>query len=436
MTDTLEGKGRVRNIVTGVVGGILGKGASLFAPYLVMPAMLNYLGDANFGIWMTAVSITSMAMFADFGIGNGLLSKVSRAFGAKNYEDLRGYIGSAYVVLSVVSFALLLIIVGYISLGDVFRDGEWAGAGYSPEIIAIVAFAFVVAMPASLIQRIMYGCQLAWLSNVWQFIGSIVSVGFCYLSIGVELAPWMVVASYSFSSIFVMLLSTVWYFVKNSNMRPRLRDFSKKYAKSLFEVGMRFFFLSIVTSVALNVDNVIIAKRFGFAVVAQYSIPLKLASLLGLLVNVIFLPLWSAYSEALAKGDYKWVAVITRRMSLYGGGGVAIAALVLTFFSKEILMMWVGREFPEQTELVALGSLIFIFMAFTSPYNMILNSAEKTRIQIYLWVLFLFFSLLAKWLLSLYISSLLIFPMINAGFYLLFVTLVVVRCVNIDFLNK
>jgi O-antigen/teichoic acid export membrane protein len=63
MTQNTKAIARDRNLLGGIVTGLGGRGIGLLAPFLVMPAMLEHLGEANFGIWMTVVSITSMAMF-------------------------------------------------------------------------------------------------------------------------------------------------------------------------------------------------------------------------------------------------------------------------------------------------------------------------------------------------------------------------------------
>ena len=56
---------RTNLLFRSVVGSVGGRVAVLIAPFLVMPAMLDYLGVGDFGIWMTAIAVTGFIQFAD-----------------------------------------------------------------------------------------------------------------------------------------------------------------------------------------------------------------------------------------------------------------------------------------------------------------------------------------------------------------------------------
>jgi O-antigen/teichoic acid export membrane protein len=76
---------------------------------IIFPSALLYLGDAKFGFWMTILSLTSMSLFVDLGIGNGLMTKLSECHGKDDSKTAQTYISTAYVALSFVAGALLLI---------------------------------------------------------------------------------------------------------------------------------------------------------------------------------------------------------------------------------------------------------------------------------------------------------------------------------------
>src|SRR5690606_11298985 len=97
---------RTKLLFRSVIGSVGGRIAVLIAPFFVMPAMLGYLGEHNFGIWMTAIAITGFIQFADLGIGSGLLTRLSAAHSRSDTVAFRSYVASSFAVLGAVALLL------------------------------------------------------------------------------------------------------------------------------------------------------------------------------------------------------------------------------------------------------------------------------------------------------------------------------------------
>lgn len=417
---TLENaaKARNRSVRVGILAGVFGRIIGLLAPFLIMPAMLEHLGKVKFGIWMTAVSVTSMALFMDFGIGNGLLTKLSKAFGENDTCSMRRLISTGYGALVLMALFVSIVSVVFILFGN---DKGWAlqtategGSG----IILITGASFLLGIPVSVIQRIMLAHQMTVSSNVWQIFGSIIGVVSCYGVVNAQLSAEAAITAYSISPIVAWILATVVFFKKHKNIRPSIQDFSFVNAKDLMALGSNFFFLSIITSISLNSDNLIIATVLGADAVTEYVIPAKLASVLGLLVTTLFLPLWAANGDAIARKDYEWVRQTSRRMTIVGGLAVGCVGFFLALFSDQIIALWMGRYFSNGMVVVAGLAVMYIFFAVASPHNMILNGVGEVGVQIKAWGLYLFISIGLKFfcLITFYRSDFL--PYIGAVSYL------------------
>lgn len=399
MTQNTKAAARDRNLLGGIVTGLGGRGVGLVAPFLVMPAMLEHLGEANFGIWMTVVSITSMAMFMDFGIGNGLLTKLSKAYGNDDWPGMRRLIATGYAALSMIALtAAALLVVGWGWLANLGQENVLQMTdAVALQIATVTGIAFLIGIPISVIQRVMLSCQQNVQSNAWQMAGSFVSVAACYGVIYSDLSSAAAVAAYAMSPILVMLVATAYFFSRKPELLPRREDLTLSHAKELMALGSYFFILSIITSIALNSDNVIIALVLGPEAVTAYTIPAKLASILGLLVTTLFLPLWAANGDAIARKDYAWIERTSKRMSLIGGVLVGGLGLFMALFSEKIVSFWMGRSFGNETEIVVGFALMYTLFAIASPTQMILNAAGLLNTQIKAWVVFLVVSALAKY---------------------------------------
>lgn len=396
-------RGRNRRLLSGIATGLLGRSFAMVAPLLVMPAMLFYLGEKQFGLWMTVVSLTSMALFMDLGLGNGLLTRLADCHGKEDTSKAREYVSSAYAVLGGVAAVLLLLtlLVGNVGLLAYWLPTSSIESGGDESQLVMVCFAaFALGIPASLIQRIQYAYQSAWQSNAWQTVGAAVSVLLTLWAIDTRLSGWIVVACYAMTPVSILGISSIIFFSNQKpELAPRPKFVTKESAADLISLGTRFLALAVLTSIALNLDNVIIANQLGLTAVTDYAVPAKLAALLGMLITVIFLPLWPANGEALARKDYAWVKATARRMSLGGGIVVGVAACSLVVFSEPIMQFWMGRTFVNQQVLIAWLVIPSVLMAISSPFLMIMNSAGVIKEQVYGWGLYLFASAVAKYVL-------------------------------------
>lgn len=411
---------RNRRIVTGILGGALGRSISLLAPFIVMPIILHTLGAYLFGVWMTVLSFTTMALFMDFGIGNGLLTKLSYANGLNNNSEMRAYIISAYISLTVIAFILVSILL----LLFVLTNFQFFSLDLKNQEALYIVFAsaiiFVLGIPISVIQRIMYAKQQILKFNLWQISGAFFSLFFCYIAVLLKLSSWLIILAYSAPPLIILIIATVVFFNDNKEISPDLSSFSKEKSLDLLKIGSKFLVLSILTSIALNIDNVLISFKLGSEAVTDFVVPAKIASLLSVIVTTLFLPLWAANGEAIAKKDYDWVLKTTKKMVFLGALVVFLCSVPLILFNKEIINLWMGHEFKNQQEILIFLCLLSLGMAITSPLQMLLNSLGRIQVQIKIWVFFLFISIALK-LIFLDGSALWVVALISSGTYFVIV---------------
>lgn len=404
---------RANLLARSIIGSVGGRAAVLIAPFLVMPAMLNYLGVHDFGIWMTAIAITGFIQFADLGIGAGLLTRLPAAYAREDIGAFRSYVASSFAALGIVAFILSLI-----GLTLLVFMSSWL-----PPIYSVTLITFSLSIPGSIIYRILYATNRIVLANVWQVCGAFISIGVAFAAIHMAWSAVAVVFAYAMVPPLTMITCTGWTMWREVDIRPKATDIEMAATLDLMGLGWKFFFLAILTAAAMNVDNIIIALRLGEAAVTAYAVPARIGALLLMIVWTIATPLWTIYSNALSTGEGAWVWRNALLVAALGLVGVAAAGAILTIGIDLIMNLWMARSFPNQHKIVAGIAAFSAVLALTAPFNMILNAAGQVKQQIAAWAIFVPIAVGVKWALLPSLGTWTL-PLIDAVAYVLLISTV------------
>lgn len=390
---------REKRIAMSAVVAALAKVINTAIPLITIKITLSYLGSELYGLWATITSFFALFAFADLGLGNGLQTELSRATGKSDIELCRRLISSAYAVLLAVSGVLIVAFIG------VFPIIDWSQVmgSRTPEAVSMTG-GFVLAIflskllsiPTSLVQRVQNSLQEGYIASLWSCLSSILSliiiVAFWKLNLGQMQMMWAA----SFVAVFVYILNTVSFFVlRQKALHPSIRLVNRATSQKLLTTGILFFFLSVLTSVSLSLDNYVVAKTVGISETAAYSISYKIASFIGIISVMLSTPLWAANGEALERGDYIWVKKQTARMTKLSFGMSALASVALIVIANSVLK-WMGRNLSVSYPILIGMCLTQICIATTNPAFMVLNASRKIKIQMVMYGLFAVISLPLK----------------------------------------
>lgn len=395
-----SGLGRTRRLMIGIGSAVVSRGVGALAPLLLVPITFGYLGTQVYGLWMAVVSLTSMAVWADLGLGNGLMTRLSHALAVGDKALSRRLIGSAYAMLTAFAagaFILLWLVVDRIPWQTVLNMNDTSGASVAPQIALVALGAFIVNIPLSLIQRIQYAHQEVARSNIWLALGNLASVALAFMAVAAGAGVLVVVLAVALGPILGNVLNTAWFLRHHRDSVPRLGDVGGDAARSLIGLGGRFLVVTLLSAVGLNVDTLVVAHTSGLEDAAVFAVTVRVLTALGLLVTLVNLPLWPSNAEALARGDVIWVRRTCRRMSLLSAGAVAIPGLSITALTPVLFPLWLGKSAAvPDVSLVLLITLWWTVLAAASPWFMVQNSVGVVAPQIWGWATFLAISVPLK----------------------------------------
>lgn len=389
-------------------------GASAFARLVALatglvsvPLAVSYLGAERYGLWATMSSLTGMLVFSDLGIGNGLMNLISEANGRDDTRRARIYVTNALILLLVVAAFLALVFVlvrPHISWAGVFNAPSPAVLWDIDAAITVLMGCFIVSLPLGVVTRIQMGYQEGFLTGIWQAFGSILGL------LGVLLViqfrgglAWLVLALLGAPLVASAANGWVLFSRRRPFLRPKLQDADPAVAISILRLGMLFFILQLAVALAYTSDNLVAAQALGPTAVARYATAMKLFILAPTVANMVLLPLWPAYAEALARGDVAWIRKTLRRSVLLAVALTVVPSGILVVLGQEIVQLWVGPGLePEPLLLAGMGTWAVI-STVGNAVAMLLNGATVVRFQVVTALLVATFSLGGKiWLVHLW----------------------------------
>jgi O-antigen/teichoic acid export membrane protein len=385
----------------------LARAVTIVTSFITVPLTLNYLGVERYGLWMTISSFIAMMVFADFGIGNGLLNAVAEAYGRDDVVTLRKHVTNALVILSVIALAILAVFFAsypMINWGSFFNVHSTIALHEAGPALAVFVLCFAVGIPLGVVQRVQMGIQQGFTSSLWQAGGSVLGLISTLLVIKLKGGlPWLVAALAGAPVIILLFNWATFFLVQHRCLLPCFADTTASGMKRILKGGLLFFALQLGVAIAYSSDNMIIARFLGPEAVAHYAVAAKLFEGFLMVIGLALTPLWPAYGEAKARGDFLWIKMTLNRSMLSTLIAVSIIAVFLVAFNQAIFRLWLGESYQIPFSLVLSYALWMVLKGLGTTYSIFLNGMNVIRFQLIISSIFVTISIFIKiWFIKIY----------------------------------
>ena len=373
---------RNRSILAFFVSSLTSRGLGIGCQLLQVPLALTLLGSEAFGLWITLNSIGFMLAFADFGIGLGAQNQIAEATGRGDDQQAQRIFFTGTVFLCVIS--LLLMALAPLSLLV-----DWAGAFHLTDphlaasargVILVVIFSWCLGIPLGMAQRVAYGVQLGWLCNVLDAVRNVLTLLLIYVEVRVRSDFAFFIISTSAVALVVNLVFFAYLLQRLGWLRMRRSWYERALLGRLTNVGVFFFLQQIASLVLFSAAPVILSTTLGVAAVTPYNLAMRVFSPFLLVANAYLLPIWPAYSEAKARGDWAWIRRTLRRSMFVVSVLCVVPMAAATCYMQPLIRLWTGgkAELPTQ----GLLWLLFAWNALTAlqqPFGYLLAGLSEVR---------------------------------------------------------
>lgn len=342
-----RGLERSRRIWLATLTSILLKISGVLTLTVTTPLIHAYMDPSRFGLWMTISALLVVLSFLDFGVGNALINILAEAHGANDKQAAGEAVTSAFFLhlcVAVVLILFALFAVDPLEINKVLGVHEDSAARESVAAIKLMIIGLALSIPLQSAQKVQTAYQDGFRANLWQLASSLATFSILMICIHRKSSLPILVMALAFTPISVSMVNWIHQF---NFARPWLRPSSKRFNKSmsiaLLTLGGIWTWSQIVGFVGTSTDNLIISAHKGAAAVGCYAVMARLQSIL-MVSQLLAIPLWPAFSEAIQRGDWIWArTTFNRTVRLFVFIGVC-SAMILGFGSFYIVPAWLGGE--------------------------------------------------------------------------------------------
>lgn len=377
---------RHRAIALTALASALARAVSIATTLATVPLTLHFLGAERYGMWMALSAFSALLSFADFGIGNSVLTAVAQGEGRRDEAELRRQISSAFAAMSGVAAIMLAVLAAAYPLVDWAGLFNVSGARAVTEAgpaAAVFLAVLALTVPLGLVTRIQYGLQQGFRANLWQVLASLSALAALVIAIRAEASlPWLVLALAG-TPLLVNLLNTADFFAfRRPGLRPDFARIDLAAMRRLSADGALFLILQVCAALLFQINALVIAWTLGAQSVASYAVPERLFSVVATVLAIMLVPLWPAYGDAVGRGDFAWMRQTLRRSLVLGVGGAAAMAAALVMAGPSVIAWWVGDAVTVPFALLAGLGLWKVIEAAGNAIAMFLNGINQLRIQV------------------------------------------------------
>lgn len=379
-------KGDKRSVMAkkNVLASVLIKGADTLVYLLLVPLTLGYLNAYEYGIWLTLSSILAWINSFDIGLGNGLRNKLGIAMAENERESARGYVSTTFFMLLLLSVGLFLVFSLLINFLDWYSilNVDPATVGNLKEVVLVSFLFFCLNFLFKFVGNVYQALQLPAVNNLiglGAHLFSFIVIYILKLTIPASLFWVVVVYSAAFPAVY-FLCYPVTFFKLYPYLAPSFRYFRKGYLKDLFSLSISFFVIQVMALVLFSMSNVIISNLFGPDQVTPYNIAYKYFSFVSIFFGFLLAPIWSATTDAYAKGELLWIQTgLNKIMKIMLGVFCVIVLMVVC--SGWVYKLWIGDSVVIPIELSILMGVYVLLIQYSLCYSSILNGMGKLKLQ-------------------------------------------------------
>ncbi|QQQ28046.1 lipopolysaccharide biosynthesis protein [Chryseobacterium indoltheticum] len=376
-----------KNVVLLFVNKII----AVIISFQLIPATIGFVDSSQYGIWIAISSIVTWMVYFDFGLTHGFRNNFAKAKAKGDIDLAKGYLSTSYVVLACIFLFIMLVcllINHYISWSVILNvDNSLNNILY--KVFNLLIIFFSLQMIFNLLVTFLLANQKPAFSASIVTIGQLLSlvaiytmsffakgslVNLAYALVGIPVVSLVIISFVLFKTIF-------------KDYAPSIKKVNFSLTKDIIGLGSKFFIIQLSMLFVFQFANFIIIRIMGAEAVTTYTIVYRYFSIIYIGMGIIFLPFWSAFTDAFTKREFSWMNETYQKLSKIWIFTIPIC-VVLFVFSSFVYKHWLAKNLEIDYKLSLAMGISMIILSRANLYMFCLNGIGKIYIQMLVYVIF------------------------------------------------
>lgn len=372
---TEEGRSleRYRRIVVSTGASIGSRVVAAVVGLVTVPLVIGYLGKDLYGLWAAVGSLVPWVGLFDPGITAGLVNALAEAHGRDAREDARSYFSTAFFALLGVQVVLaILLATGFAALpwASLVSGVRTVPPALVRQGLEVAAVTVVASLPLGLVWQVHAAFQRGYVVSLGSAAASLLSLGFVLAAVALHASFPVVLAATMGSSAVVAGGALALLVVRDMPwIRPAPGQVTRRALRRLLTSAVPLYAFQLGSLLVNQSQQIVLARRAGLAVVAEYDVLFRLYLLAIGLITLSTASFAPSFREAVERGEAAWVRRSFWHLVRLRVLAAGLGALGMLVGGNWALRLWLGRpDFQYGPWTWVVLSVLLIVAAWASSF--------------------------------------------------------------------
>jgi len=325
-----------------VIANYLGGGWAALMAIAFLPLYIRYLGIESYGLIGLFTTLQAWILLFDVGLSPTLNREMAR-FSAHLHtpQSIRDLLRSMEIIYAAMAILLSLLVIGCAHwIASDWLKAQTLSVEEMSHALALMGLIISFQWMGTLYRSALLGLQhQVWLSLLTAGMATLRAVG--TLVVLALISPTVSVF-FAFQCC-ISVLETgalTWFLHRQLPRPPKAPKFSIVALKSVWRFAAGLTAVTILATLLTQVDKLLLSKLLPLDQFGYFSLAVTVAGALSVMISPVHNVAFPRLTELIAAGNEEGFAREYHRFAQFLSITVLPAALILSVFSKEIILLW------------------------------------------------------------------------------------------------